>query len=76
MKAKESEFHYKMIMSKLSVKDVADLLGISTNAVYNKINGKTQWSLNEFFVLCDAFSLTYEEGRTIFLPSMLADSHQ
>ena len=75
MKAKENEFHYKMVMSKYSVKDVAKLLGISTNAVYNKINGKTQWTLIEFFVLCDAFSLSYEEGKRVFLPQMLANSH-
>lgn len=71
MKLKESEFHYKMAMAKYSVKDVAEMLGISTQAVYMKINGRTAWTVDEFYKICEAFKLKPAEAKRIFMPKGL-----
>lgn len=74
MKTRETEFHYRMTVARYSVKDVAKLLGISTQAVYMKISGRTAWTVDEFYKICEAFKLSPADAERVFLHRGLAHS--
>ena len=46
-------------------RDIGEILGISTNAVSFKLNGKTAFTMHEIWKLADAFncSMDYLVGR-------------
>lgn len=43
-----------------TIKDVADILNISANAVSFKLNGRTSFTLHEFLKLADTFNCSLD----------------
>lgn len=51
----------------ITQKEIASLLGISQQAVWNKVNGKYEFSLPQVRKICE----TYHVSADIFLPKEL-----
>ena len=51
--------------------EIAELLGVSYNAVNNKVNGKQAFTLAQVAKICD----TYNISADIFLPEKLQKSN-
>jgi hypothetical protein len=50
---------------------IAEKLGVTRQALNNKINGKTAFRQSEVYVMCDLLRLSEEERIQIFFPEML-----
>lgn len=56
----------KLKEKRLSYKDVAGILGVSTTTVNSKMNGETRFYLEEIRLLSDCLGLSDEEKVKIF----------
>lgn len=57
----------KMMLKGDKVKDLAVLLNITEQAVYNKINGQTKWSPDDIKKISEKYEMSPEETCQIFL---------
>ena len=51
----------EMIKNNESQKDVGKLIGITPNAVRNKLDDKNEWTINEIDILCNHYNKNYYE---------------
>lgn len=72
MQIDKTEFNYQRQIARMTVRDVAKLLGISTQAVYKKINGKAKWTVDEYYQIRSAFNLSEEKALEIFFAEEVA----
>lgn len=49
---------------------VASVLGISPGSLYNKLNGRTDFTVGEANTFCDFFGITEERERLFFAPKV------
>ena len=58
---------YKMAQNGDSQKEISKLLGISQNALINKLKGKNFFTMREVRLIVERYDLDYEEIKKIFL---------
>lgn len=63
----EIKFKMKLVEKGSSVKDIAEVLEISTQAVYKKLNGETNITVDDLRKIKARLDLTDEEVAEIFL---------
>ena len=51
----------EMLKNRESQEDVGKLIGITANAVRNKLDGKNEWTINEIDILCNHYNMNYYE---------------
>lgn len=69
------EFKYRMTVARMTLDDVAKLLGITRQAIYKRFrSGVGCWSVDDYFKIRDAFGLTDEEAQGIFFSRKLTVS--
>ena len=51
----------EMLNSRESQEDVGKLLGITANAVRNKLDDKNKWTISELDILCKHYNKDYYE---------------
>ena len=51
----------EMLKNRESQEDVGRLIGISANAVRNKLDDKNEWTINEIDILCNHYNKNYYE---------------
>lgn len=51
----------EMLKNKESQEDVGKLIGITANAVRNKLDDKNEWTINEIEILCNHYNKNYYE---------------
>lgn len=56
----------KFVEKEMSVKDVCVFLGLSKTSLLSKMNGRTQFKLNELRKIVDELDLTQAEVKEIF----------
>ena len=56
----------KIKTSGISKTTIASKAGITREALYNKLNGKTQFNVNEMKIIADILHLNMEEKELIF----------
>lgn len=61
-----------MAENKVSQKEISELLGISQQAVWSKVNGKREFSMPQVKKICE----TYHISADIFLPKELRYSNE
>lgn len=62
-----SKLKIKMLETNISIKDVADALNISMQALYKKINGETNITIEDVRKIKNILNLNDEEVKEIFL---------
>lgn len=40
---------------------IANMLGISNNALWRRLTGRTEWTINEIDILCEHYNRNYHE---------------
>ena len=66
------EFKYRMAVARMSIDDVARLLGITRQAIYKRFRtGSRSWSIEDYWKIKQAFNLTEEEAERIFFSEEL-----
>ena len=50
----------------LKLKFISDKLGITQQALYNKVNGKSEFKVSEMNKLCEVLNLSNKEKKDIF----------
>jgi len=55
--------------------EVADILGISTDSVYRRMNGHKSLSLDEFYLLCSSFHISADKLFRIHTSGICFDSY-
>ena len=63
----EIKFKMKLLEMNCTVKDIADTLEISSQAVYKKLNGETRITVDDLRRIKNKLNLTDEEVSEIFL---------
>ena len=63
----EKELQIEMIKNDVSVEGLSDVLGISRQATYKKINGTTPFTLEEVRILKTHFKWSDKTVKKIFL---------
>lgn len=58
---------YRMAQHGDSQKEISEILGISQNALINKLKGKNFFTMREVRLLVERYDLDYAEIREIFL---------
>lgn len=51
----------EMLKNRESQEDVGKLIGITANAVRNKLDGKNEWTISEIDILCKHYKKNYYE---------------
>lgn len=61
-------YKFKYVVSKrgFTLKDVAAWLGINIATLYRKMNGISDFTRNEIFIICSRLHLSNEETFSIF----------
>ena len=62
----EKQFKKKLIDSDLTLKEIAQAVGISETTLYRKIRGITDFSRNEMSIIKSKLNLDTEEFEQIF----------
>jgi len=62
----------KMYSSTCTVKELSQVLGLSTSAFYRRLNGKTQFTVQEMLKCVEHLGLTEEERDEIFFAPNVA----
>ena len=57
---------YKMSQKGDCQKEICELLGISQNALINKMRGKNYFTMREVRLIVERYDLNYEEIKEIF----------
>lgn len=60
-KPKYPALRAEMARRGMSPKDLAEMLGITTQSVHNRLRGKCPWKKTEITVLCDKYGLSEED---------------
>ena len=55
-----------IIVAGYKIPQLAELLGISVQSLYNKINNRTEFLASEIDILCEVLHLTLEQRMSIF----------
>lgn len=63
----ETKFKIKLLETNNTIKDVAEALEISTQAVYKKLNGETKITVDDLRRIKAKLNLTDDEVTDIFL---------
>lgn len=63
----ETKFKMKLLEMNCTVKDIADALDISTQAVYKKLNGETKITVDDLRKIKTKLDLSDDEVSEIFL---------
>lgn len=58
----------KINSCKLSIKEIAESLGLTRQGFYNKLNGKREFKGSEIKKLSSLLNLSPQEKESIFLP--------
>ena len=65
----EKQFRIKLISAGVTVKDIAQVIGINETTLYRKIKGITDFSRNEMFIIKTFLKLNSDEFEKIFFAS-------
>lgn len=65
------KFKYAVSKRGFTLKDVAAWLGINIATLYRKMNGISDFTRNEIFIICSRLHLSNEETFSIFLSHKL-----
>lgn len=69
------QFHASMVESGFSKKEIANTLGISEQALYNKLNGLTEFKNSEIKTISKLFNLTMDAVNIIFFDGIVNLNH-
>lgn len=72
----EKEFRLKMISAGLSIKDIANAVGVNEATLYRKIKGITDFSRNEMVVIRSVLRMNTDEFEKIFFAPELTQTQE
>ncbi len=67
----EKQFRIKLISAGVTVKDIAQVIGINETTLYRKIKGITDFSRNEMSIIKTFLNLNSDEFEKIFFALQL-----
>ena len=57
----------KLVENDIKPAELATMLHKSRQAAYKKINGESEFTIEEFYIICDKLKLSDAEARKIFI---------
>lgn len=61
-----NKFEIALLERKKTKRDIAELLSVSLQTIYNKINNVVDFKAKEMMAICDFLNLTEEQRDSIF----------
>lgn len=72
----EKQFRLKMISAGLSIKDIANAVGVNEATLYRKIKGITDFTRNEMVVIRSVLHLNTSDFENIFFAPELTKTQE